>query len=298
MTALMEMPPTGTRPAATPRPDETEPPSYTTSEGLRRLVVHLHVNNAWREDPDVEALVRHCITKYGALARRYRQTPQDAAAAAFEALRARGLIEAVDPWAVVTRAVQLALQAEDRADGLLCSPASARKLMHTPDHDVVRFGERDDQAWVDLACDAALDDTADAEATKLRAEDVDPGEVPARVERLAELLVALGWPQPVALLAVEYVCRRVILAGSVGRAFEYLRRDPMPLGLLDLDKSAWTRVCTVLLGSPDRDRRFTAIGRGVLPRILLGEQPEEILTDFHIVRALWEARPGSEVRCA
>lgn len=72
-------------------------------------------------------LVIQFATQYAALARKYNLAAEDAAYAAFEAMRTRAVRTAIDPWAVVTRAVQITLIYEARAQGLLCS-----NLLGTP----------------------------------------------------------------------------------------------------------------------------------------------------------------------
>ncbi|WP_460887989.1 hypothetical protein [Promicromonospora xylanilytica] len=62
--------------------------------------------------------------------------------AAFEVLRAAATVRAIDPWAVVTKAVELTVQANERADALLCSTDKARRLMSGRLHDVVGLVRR------------------------------------------------------------------------------------------------------------------------------------------------------------
>src|SRR5690625_6827167 len=50
---------------------------------------------------------------------------------------------AMDPWAVVTRAVQITCIAEDRAQGLLCSVHQARRPHVSVFHDAERFSDRE-----------------------------------------------------------------------------------------------------------------------------------------------------------
>ena len=69
----------------------------------------------------------YAMEKYGALARKYGYEPVEAAIAAFEAMHTRAVRVAEDPWAVVTRAVELTLIYDQRADGLLCSNHQARR---------------------------------------------------------------------------------------------------------------------------------------------------------------------------
>ena len=118
---------------------------FRTSEGLRRLLVRLEESgpDAWRDDDEAAALMRFAMEKYGALARKHGLEPEDAAVAAFEVMRTRAARTAHDPWAVVTRAVQVTLIAEERANGLLCSTGRARRLANTDDHDAERFSDRE-----------------------------------------------------------------------------------------------------------------------------------------------------------
>src|SRR3546814_10302292 len=58
-------------------------------------------------------------------------------------MRTRAVRTAIDPWAVVTRAVQVALIYEARAQGLLCSNHQARRPEVAAHHDAERFCERE-----------------------------------------------------------------------------------------------------------------------------------------------------------
>src|SRR3546814_11555098 len=89
--------------------------------------------------------MRFATTKYAALARKYDLAPEDAAVAAFEAMRTRAVRTAVDPWGVVTRAVQITLIYEARAQGLLCSNHQARRPEISVHHDAERFCDSDDK---------------------------------------------------------------------------------------------------------------------------------------------------------
>lgn len=276
-----------------PEPMLTEealrPPSYTTPEGLRALLLRLHIDgsDAWRTDPDATALLQHCATKYRALARRYRQEPLEAAAAAFEVLRAPATVEAQDPWAVVTHAVRLTLQANERADALLCSTEHARRVMADGDHDVVRFAERDERTWSGELTPLGADATSPGRGIPGLAGAIQPFEVRVCVSNAVELLASLGWPRPVAHLGVEYACRRLETAGSVERAFEYLRRDLVPPVLLDVPHRTWVTLCRILLGPDDG----SGPARGVLRRLLSGESVRSLLCDDTVVTALDGVRP-------
>ncbi|EEB9150703.1 hypothetical protein XL14_24055, partial [Salmonella enterica subsp. enterica serovar Paratyphi B] len=96
---------------------------FTTSEGLRALLQRLHEEGrgAWQHDPVAAALMEHTARKYVPLARRHGLDPWEAATAAFEEMRRKGAREADDPWAYVTKGVQVTCIFEERAQGLMCS---------------------------------------------------------------------------------------------------------------------------------------------------------------------------------
>src|SRR6187402_2376012 len=101
---------------------------FEDSEGLRALLNRLHAagRGSWRGDPEAAALMRHAAEKYAALARKHGLDPWEAAAAAFDAMLTPSVRRAEDPWAMVTRAVQVTCIAEERATWLLCSVHQAR----------------------------------------------------------------------------------------------------------------------------------------------------------------------------
>jgi hypothetical protein len=276
-------------PQATAKTEKAQAPTYTTPEGLRVLLLRLHIDgpNAWRTDPDATTLLEHCAAKYGALARRYRQEPLDAAAAAFEVLRAPATVEAMDPWAVVTHAVRLTLQANERADALLCSTDHARRVMADGDHDVVRFAERAEHSWIGELTPLGTARHSPGHGIPGLAGAISPFEVRLCVSNAVELLASLGWPRPVAHLGIEYMCRRLETAGSVERAFEYLRRDLVPPVLLDVPHRTWVTLCRVLLGPDDGP----GPARGVLRRLLTGESVRSLLGDDAVVAVLDRVRP-------
>ena len=77
-------------------------PSFTTAQGLRLLLVRLYYSptGSWQQDPAAHELIQFATQKYAALARKYDLAPEDAAYAAFEAMRTRAVRTAIDPWAV------------------------------------------------------------------------------------------------------------------------------------------------------------------------------------------------------
>ena len=108
---------------------------------MERLAAQDH--GAWRHDAEAAALMGHVVRRYAKLARKHGLDPWDAAAAAFDAMRSSAVRNAEDPWAVVTRAVQVTLIAEERANGLLCSVYQARRPEFSSFHDPERFSDRE-----------------------------------------------------------------------------------------------------------------------------------------------------------
>jgi len=261
----------------------------TTSEGLRELLVRLHAAGpgAWSDDPAATELMEFTVRKYGALARKHGLEPEDAAAAAFEVLRTRAVRTADDPWAVVTRAVQITLGAEERATGLLCSASRARRLGGRGFHDAERFSERETPVYdyhPAFRVPPAQDDVGmgPQAADDLRT----PTSAFHALDKAVELLAALGWPADTARSALEYVCARLSDAGTRGNAHEVLRRDHHGRALLDLDRRTWSTLLRVVLGSPNPDLAHTAAGRGLLLRILIDDQLEDLLADDELVGAI------------
>lgn len=290
--------------------------SFIDSEGLRSLLYRLYGAgpDAWRDDPEVAELMAYTMEKYGALARRHGFEPADAAAAAYEVLRTRPVRKAEDPWAVVTHAVQITMIAEDRAAGMLCSEARVRRADMAEFHDAQRLSDRESSlADYHPAFQAApAQDIAvlvlDAEQEKKQKEakarregnhDVKSDmaeEVPGQAEeppnafialdRIVEVLVGFGWPEPTARGALEYIGSRLTMSGSRQAAYERLRRERQPWLQFDLDLEVWGTLLRAVLGSPDPDRAKTITGKGMWWRFLKGHESEQILADPSLRRAL------------
>lgn len=255
-------------------------PAFVDSEGLRALLTRLHEagRGAWRDDPEAAALMRHAAEKYAGLARKHGLDPWEAAAAAFDAMRNPSTQRATDPWAMVTRAVQVTCIAEEKANGMLCSVHQARRPRFSGFHDAQRFSDREN-LLTDYHPAFAVDPfDADAEP-----EPVDPAEGSTGVESAVEdgiaLFALLGWPPRTARAGVEYVCARLAEASSRGAAYEALRRDYHARVLLGIPGTAWLAMLRVLLGNPDPDLTHTTAGRGVLLRLLVGEPLRALLSD-------------------
>lgn len=267
---------------------------FTTSEGLRTLLHRLHDAGprAWRTDAEATELMRYAAEKYAPLARKHGLDAWEAAGAAFDAMRTPAVRKAHDPWAVVTRAVQVTCIAEERANGLLCSPHQARRVQFSVFHDAERFSDRDNPLS-DFHPAFHHHDPANAEPEPAESPEQVPESTAASsaVEDTIALFTLLGWPPHTARGAIEYVCERLARAGSRHSAFEALRRDKPARALLDLPASSWHGLLRVVLGSPEPAHAGTSLGRGVLLRLLIGEPLRALLRDDDLVLTITVAAP-------
>ncbi len=268
---------------------------FENSELLRVLLTRLNDDgpDAWRTDPEAAALMQHAAQKYAALARKHGLDPWEAATAAFEAMRTAAVRRADDPWAVITRAVQITCIAENRANGLLCSVHQARRPRYSSFHDAERFSDRENPLTdyhPAFRADPFTDDGDDADH---ETEDTGSTGVESAVEDTIALLCWHGWEPEVARAAVECITAR--LAESVSRtgAYESLRRDRHARALLDIPAPSWYRLLRIILGSPDAHLAGTNAGRGVLLRLLIGDSLRHLIVDSELETAIKVAAPGT-----
>lgn len=266
---------------------------FENSEKLRVLLNRLHDAgaHAWRTDADAAALMRHAAIKYAALARKHGLDPWEAAAAAFEAMRTPAVRRADDPWAVITRAVQVTCIAEDRANGLLCSVHQARRPRYSSFHDAERFSDRENPLS-DYHPAFHINPFDHDEDDELVGEEEGSTGVGSAVEEAIALFCLYGWEPELARAAIEYVCARLAESASRTGAYESLRRDRHALALLDLPAPSWYRLLRIVLGAQDTAHVGTTAGRGVLLRLLIGEPLALLLTDENLVVAVSLAVPG------
>lgn len=267
---------------------------FENSERLRELLTRLNTAgpDAWRTDPDAAALMRHTADKYAALARKHGLDPWEAATAAFEAMRTPSVRRADDPWAVITRAVQITCIAEDRANGLLCSVHQARRPRYSSFHDAERFSDRENPLTdyhPAFRADpfAHDDDGADDEVEVSGSTGVE-----SAVEDTIALLCWYGWEPEVARAAVECICARLAESVSRAGAYESLRRDRHARALLDIPAPSWYRLLRIILGAPDLHLAGTNAGRGVLLRLLIGDSLRHLFNDADLKVAITIATPG------
>lgn len=265
-------------------------PAFTTAEGLRLLLVRLHYSGprAWENDSEASQLMEYAMRKYGALARKHGLEPSDAAAAAFDVMRTRAARVAHDPWAVVTRAVQLSLIYEARAQGLLCSPHQARRAAVATCHDAERFSDRETEL-ADYHPSLHVEDDLDEIDAPKPVNEEEPTNAYMALDAAVALFVELGWPERAARIGLEYICSQVIRSGERPAAYEALRRDRHARALLELDQETWLDVLRAVLGNPSPDYVATAAGGGVLLRLLIGHQVDELFGDVDVADAIEKA---------
>lgn len=300
--ACQEVPePMTTTTPTTSSPKKNGCEDYTTSAGLRALLLRLHQagGRAWEHDPVAAQLMSYAADKYAALARKHGLDPWEAASAAFDVMRSRSAREANDPWGVVTHAVRITCIAEERAQGLLCSTHQARRPHISAFHDAERLSEREtplsEYHPAFHVTDPHHEPDTDTEGTGIG--DGGNGGIPVAMsassaaEDAIALVTMLGWDPATARASVEHICGALAKAGARHTAFENLRRDKYARALLDLPARSWTALLKALLGNPHPSVAATPAGRGVLLRLLIGETLPVLLRDDDLVLTLWLAAP-------
>ena len=260
--------------------------SFRDSEGLRTLLTRLQADGGanWRTDSEASDLMQYAAERYAALARKHGLDPWEAAAAAYDAMRAPSTLRANDPWAIVTRAVQVTCIAEERAQGLLCSVHQARRPHVSAHHDAERFSDREHElpeyhhAFRTNPIEPPTDEPVQLE-------------VKTAVEDAIMLFTLLGWPADRARGGVEYICSRLADAPSRPSAYESLRRDYAARALLDVPQPAWVAMLRTLLGCTDPLHSHTAAGRGILLRLLIGEPLRALLRDDDLISDIISSAP-------
>ena len=258
-----------------------------TPEGLRTLLIRLHESGlgAWRGDREAAELMRYTAIKYRPLARKHRLDPWEVASAAFEVMLAPSTREAGNPWAVVTRAVQITCNIEVRAAGMLVSSGKVRHTSRIAGfHDAIRFAEREHVADYHpaFAVNPATDDDAD---------DDDRVRVAAALSETVELFASTGWDAVLVADCVEHLAYRLADLTSWTNAVEVLRRDHTVPVLLGVPPRSWAALLRIVLGHPDRKHAGTPTGDGVLLRLLSGEPLDSLRCDTALLAAIWAAKP-------
>ncbi|WP_175985651.1 hypothetical protein [Microbacterium tenebrionis] len=255
----------------TPESTREQRARFEDSEALRALLNRLHEagTGAWRHDPEAALLMRHAADKYAALAKKHGLDPWEAASAAFEAMRGAATRRADDPWAVVTRAVQVTCIGEERGDRENPLPD------YHPAFHIAPFADTDEEQDGD---EVVPERTVN---------------VTVAVEDTIALLSWVGWEPVTARAAVEYITGRLAESVSRASAFETLRRDRQARALLDIPGSSWTTLLRIVLGHPDPALSGTNTGRGLLLRLLNGEPLRALLRDDDLVLTAGLAAPDT-----
>lgn len=277
--------------------DDAAAPAGSTShefqspEGLRALLIRLHDAGpgAWRADREAAELMRYTAARYRRLARKHDLDPWHLASAAFEVMLTPSTRNARNPWAVVTRAVQITCNTDVRAAGLLVSPNQARHTKRLAGfHDAVRFAEREGLADYHRAFAVAPDDD-DPEPGG------DHGQVATALSDAVVLFVSEGWDAALVADCVEHVAYRLADLSSRRSAVEVLRRDRTVPVLLGLPPRSWAALLRIVLGHPAPKHAGTPIGDGVLVRLLNGEPLDSLCDDDALMDAIRAAHPDSYV---
>lgn len=280
--------------------DSNDAPAQTGSashnledpEVLRTLLIRLHKagHGAWRTDREAAKLMRYTAVKYRPLARKHGLDPWEIASAAFEAMLAPSIRKARNPWAVVTRAVQITCGVELRAAGMLVSPGKVRHTSRIAGfHDAIRFAEREHLADYHpaFAVSPAIDNEDDPDEASTR--------VAVALWAIVELFASAGWDAVLVADCVEHVSYRLADLTSRANAVEVLRRDHTIWVMFDIPPRSWSALLRLVLGHPDKKHTGTPTGDGVLLRLLNDESLDSLRSDTGLLAAIWAAKPRSEL---
>jgi hypothetical protein len=266
--------------------------SFATPEGLRTVLNRLHKAGpgAWAHDDEAERLLKFAINRYRGLAIAHRCDPDDAGYAAFEAMRTRAVRRAEDPWAVVTRAVEVSLIAEEQAAGLMCTTQRARRGGNHLQSYPRRFSDHEtDLSEFNAAFRASPQEIA------VMAAETNVIEPPTTPDEAIDVAVAvfgsLGWPRDTARAVLEYIAARTVELGNRVSAHEMLRRDEAGPAQFDIGPEAWPIVLRIVLGNVDPNRVFTTAGRGILTLLLCGYTAGDLMADMGLVLEIRNTAP-------
>ena len=272
----------------------TSPSRFADSEYLRHVLMRLHIkgNDAWRHDPEADELIRYTIERFAQLARKHGLDPDDAGSAAFEAMRNPSVFLGGDPWGIIVHAVVTTLRACQFANEAICSVETARRGGLSgicPE----RFSDRETPIW-----------EYDPHFSVNHHDDQDDGEccpwsgpsLGEQAEEIALLFAEQGWPLEATRAAVEVILHRLAQAGSRPACYEQLRRDKKWRAITDLPATSWTGLLRLLLGTPGDPRGITNKGRGILLRLALGEQIDDLAGDKELIGGIRLVVPGKQWR--
>jgi hypothetical protein len=262
---------------------------FADSEYLRHVLMRLHIKgaDAWRTDPEADELIRYAIDRFAQLARKHGLEPDDAGSAAFEAMRNPSVFFGDDPWGVIVHAVTTTIEAWEFADEALCSIETARRgglSGVTPE----RFSDRETPVW-------EYDHNFTVTDDQHREPWTGPS-IAGQAEEIALLFAEHGWPLEATATAVEVILRRLAASGSRPAAYEALRKDKKWRAITDLPATSWTGLLRLLLGNPADPSGITSKGRGILLRLALGEDIDDLAHDKQLVGGIRLVTPGKQWR--
>ena len=239
---------------------------FESPDGLRALLIRLHESGpgAWQGDREAAELMRYTAARYQRLARKHGLDAWEVASAAFEVMLAPSTRKAGNPWAVVTRAVQITCNVEVRAAGMLVSTGKVRHTARIAGfHDAIRFAEREHLAdyHPSFAVTAETDDEDESQ-------DGDRVRVATALSETVELFASTGWDAVLVADCVEHVAYRLADLTSRANAVEVLRRDHTVPVLLGVPPRSWSALLRIVLGHPAPKHAGTPTGDGVLLRLL------------------------------
>lgn len=246
-------------------------PAFASPDGLRAVLVRLARRDAggWSSPVGTE-LLRFAQRRYAPLARSWGRPVEDVAAAAFEVMRLASTVRARDPWAVVTRAVELSLAADAHAERMLISPEHARRPDRRPEVMPARTGEHTE----------ALTALAPAPPPEPGADRL--------VSTCTVVLAVAGWPVDLASDVTWWLADRIADLGSQASALDVLRRDALMPRRFGLTGEQWVTLLYLLIGTP------TSGDPGLIVRVLVGEPISLLLADAGLLEAAATACPALE----
>lgn len=245
---------------------------FTTSEGLRALLTELERDGGrgWRTNPAATALLLYAATKYLPIARTWHRDPDEVLSEAFLAMRSPSAHTATDPWAVITRAVELGVAAEVHGERLLTSADKARRPEHRPQEQPVRAGDYEEFFYHVLTAPTSSPTT--------------PVSVERVVRSASVFLVMTGWNPKLIEPAVEYICQRLTSLANTQSGLDVLRKDQAARLRLGFGPSEWTGLLRLLLGprtkKPVDGEDWSRLG--IFARLLLGDTTDDLYADAQL----------------
>jgi hypothetical protein len=255
----------------TPTSAASQPPDFTTSEGLRELLIELNEHNAWASSPIAAELMVYVAGKYAPIAKAWHRDPADAAYEAFLAMRQPTTLRADDPWAVITRAVALGIAAEVHADRNMTSQDKARRPSKRPAEEPMRAGHYEEFFY---------DVHPHAHPLHTTGEDEDRS-VDRVIRATCVFLVLTDWPARPVEQAVDYIAHRITRLSSGTSALEIVSHELHIAIRLGYTPDEWASLVRLVVGTKTGRRKSGDYG--LFARVLLGDDVADLLRDETLV---------------